>query len=54
MIILNPKSYIGKCCKILETGQFRKLEAVPTKTIKGKLQRMLRSINNVFTEREPK
>ena len=46
--------YIEKCCKILTMGQFRKLETDPTKTIKGKLQWMLRSIKNVFTEREYK
>ena len=54
VVILNRKSYIEKCCKILETGQFRKLEIDPTKTIEGKLQRMLRSIKNMFTEREYK
>ena len=54
MVILNRKSYIGKCCKILETGQLRKREIDPTKTIKGKLKRMLRSIKNMFTEREHK
>ena len=54
VVILNRKSYIGKCCKILETGQLRKREIDPTKTIKGKLKRMLRSIKNMFTEREHK
>ena len=49
MVILNLKSYIEKCCKILEIGQFRKLEINPTKTIEGKLQRMLRIIKNMFT-----
>ena len=51
VVILNRKSYIEKCCRILETGQFRKLETDPMKTVEGKLQRMLRSIKNVFTER---
>ena len=37
VLILNCKSYIEKCCKILETEQFRKLETDPTKTIEGKL-----------------
>ena len=54
MVILNRKNYIEKCCKIVEAGQFRKLEIDPTKTIEGKLQQMLRSINNMFTEREYK
>ena len=54
MVIRNRKSYIEKCCQILETGQFRKLEIDPTKTIEGKLQQMLRSIKNMFTERECK
>ena len=53
MVIHNRKS-CEKCCQILETGQFRKLEIDPTKTIEGKLQRMLRSIKNMFTEREYK
>ena len=53
-VILNRKRYTEKCCKILETGQFRKLEIDPTKTIEGKLQRMLRSIKNMFTEIEYK
>ena len=54
LVALNRKSYVKKCCKILETGQFRKLEIDPTKTIKGKLQRMLRSIKNIIIEREYK
>ena len=54
VVILNCKSYIEKCCKILETGQFRKLEIDPTEKIEGKLQRMLRSIKNMFAEREYK
>ena len=54
VVILNCKSYIEKCFKILEIGQLRKLEIDPTKTIEGKLQRMLRSIKNKFTEREYK
>ena len=54
MVIRDCKNYIEKCCKILEIGQFRKLETDPTNTIKGKLQRMLQSIKNVFTEREYK
>ena len=53
-VIRDCKNYIEKCCKILEIGQFRKLETDPTNTIKGKLQRMLQSIKNVFTEREYK
>ena len=52
VVILNRKSYTEKCCKILKTRQFKKLETDPTKTIEGNLQRMLRSIKNVFTERE--
>ena len=43
-MILNRKSYIEKYFKILETGQFRKLETDPTKTIEGKLQQMLQII----------
>ena len=43
-----------KKCKISETEQFKKIEAELTKTIKGKLQRMLRGINNVFSEKEYK
>ena len=54
VVVLNRKSYIEKCCKILETGQFRKLEIDPMKTIEGRQQRMLRSIKNMFTEREYK
>ena len=54
VVILNRKSYIEKFCKILEIGKFRKLETDPTKTIEGKLQRMLRSTKNMFTEREYK
>ena len=46
MVIRDCKNYIEKCCKILETD--------PTNTIKGKLQRMLQSIKNMFTEREYK
>ena len=42
---------IEKCYKILETEQFRKHEINPTITVEGKLQRMLRSIKNVLTER---
>ena len=37
VVIFNRKSYIEKCCKILATGQFRKPEIDPTKTIEGKL-----------------
>ena len=54
VVILKRKSYIDKCCKILETGQLRQLEIDPTKTIEGELQRMLRSIKNMFIEREYK
>ena len=54
MVILNRKCYIEKCCKILETGQFRKLGIDPTKKIEGKLQRMLRSIKNMFNKIEYK
>ena len=54
VVILNRKSYIEKCCKIHETGQFRKVETDQTNTIEGKLQRMLRSIKTVFAEREYK
>ena len=54
MVILNRESYIEKCCKILETEQFRKFEADLTKTIEGKLQQMFRSIKKAFTEREYK
>ena len=45
---------IEKCCEIFETEQLRKLKTDLAKTIEGKLQRMLRSIKNVFTEREYK
>ena len=41
-------------CGTISTGQFRKLETDPTKTIERKLQRMLRSIKNTFPEREYK
>ena len=51
---LKNDFYIEKCCTILETGQFRKLGTDLTKTIEGKLQRMYRSIKNMFTEREHK
>ena len=54
MVILNRKSYIEKCCKIYEAGQVRKLKTNTMKTIEGKLQQMLRSIKNMFTERESK
>ena len=42
---------IEKCYKILETEQFRKREINPTIAIEVKVQRMLRRIKNVFTER---
>ena len=45
---------IEKCCEIFETEQLRKIKTDLAKTIEGKLQRMLRSIKNVFTEREHK
>ena len=32
-VILNRKSYIEKCFKILETKQFKKLKTDPSKTI---------------------
>ena len=51
---MNRKSYIKKCCKILEKGQFRQLETDRTKTIEGKLKRISRTINIVFNEREYK
>ena len=54
MVILNRKSQIERCCKILETGKYRKLETDLTKVIEGKLQRILWSIENMFTEREYK
>ena len=38
----------------MKTGQFRKPETDSTKTVECKLQRMLRSINNAFTERKYK
>ena len=54
MVILNRQSYIEKCCKILETGHIKKLETNPKKKVEGQLQRMLRNIKNVFTEKEYK
>ena len=52
VVLLNRKCCIEKCCKILETGKFRKFGTDPTKPMKGKLQQLLRGIKNVFTERE--
>ena len=43
---MDRTKYIDKCLGLLQTNQFMKLNHDPTKSIEGKIQRILRKVNN--------
>ena len=43
---MDRTKYIDKCLGLLQTNQFIKLNHNPTKSIEGKIQRILRKVNN--------
>ena len=49
---MGRTKYIDKCLGLLQTNQFMKLNNDPTKSIEGKIQRMLRKVNNRLSSKE--
>ena len=51
---MDKNKYTEKCMLLLNTKKFKKLDNDPTKTTKGKIQRMLRKIKSKISEHEYK
>ena len=49
---MGRTKYIDKCLGLLQTNQFMKLNNDPTKSIEGKIQRILRKVNNRLSSKE--
>ena len=49
---MDRNKYTGKCLELLQTNQFMKLNHDPTKSIEGKIQRVLRKVKNRLSSKE--
>ena len=52
VVLMDRNKYTGKCLELLQTNQFMKLNHDPTKSIEGKIQRMLRKVKNRLSSKE--
>ena len=51
VVLLDRNTYLGKCLQILNTPNFQKLSADPTKLLEIKVQNALREIKYCFDKR---
>ena len=49
---MDRTKYTDKCLELLQTNQFMKLNHDPTKSIEGKIQRILRKVKNRLSCKE--
>ena len=49
---MDRNKYTDKCLELLQTNQFMKLNHDPTKSIEGKIQRVLRKVKNRLSSKE--
>ena len=49
---MDRTKYTDKCLELLQTNQFMKLNHDPTKSIEGKIRRILRKVKNRLSSKE--
>ena len=52
VVLMDRPKYTEKCLELLQTNQLTKLNHYPTKSIEGKIQRILRKIKNRLSPKD--
>ena len=52
VVLMDRTKYTNKCLKILQTNQFTKLYHDSTKSVEGKIQRLLRKFKSRLSQKE--
>ena len=50
-MLMDKTKYTNKCLEILETNQFTKLNHDPTKSVEGKIQRLLTKFKSRLSQK---